>query len=48
VIGVSRWWAVALLVVLVGVVGGTYLSTALTAADGRAVAPLDDAYITFQ
>jgi hypothetical protein len=46
--GRARWWAVALLAVLVGVIGAVYLLSALTAADGRAVAPLDDAYITFQ
>ena len=45
---VSRRWAVPLLIVLVGVVGVMYLVTALTAASGRPVAPLDDAYITFQ
>ncbi len=44
-------WAImrkALLVVLVGGVGALYLVVALTAAGGRPVAPLDDAYITFQ
>ena len=33
---------------LVAVIGAIYLVTALTAAAGRPVAPLDDAYITYQ
>ena len=37
-----------LLLVLVGGVGALYLIMALTTADGRPVAPLDDTYITFQ
>jgi MFS family permease len=41
-------WTVVLLIVLVGVVSSTYLVTAFTTADGRPVAPLDDAYITYQ
>ncbi|HUV90998.1 MAG TPA: hypothetical protein VMY80_15185 [Anaerolineae bacterium] len=44
----SRWWATALLVALGCSVGALYLVAAFAAAQGRAVAPLDDAYITFQ
>lgn len=36
------------LLTLLGIVTASYLVTALSTADGRAVAPLDDAYITFQ
>ena len=43
-----RWWVVVLPIVLVGVVGSMYVITAFTTADGRPVAPLDDAYITYQ
>ncbi|MGA9349049.1 MAG: hypothetical protein WBW48_09630 [Anaerolineae bacterium] len=43
-----RWWVVVLLIVLVGVVSSMYIVTAFTTADGRPVAPLDDAYITYQ
>lgn len=43
-----RWWAAALLIVLVGVVSSIYIITAFATADGRPVAPLDDAYITYQ
>ena len=44
----SRPWATALLVALGCSVGALYLVVALAAARGRVVAPLDDAYITFQ
>ncbi|HHS98579.1 MAG TPA: hypothetical protein ENK08_11940 [Chloroflexi bacterium] len=44
----SSRWASVLILVLAGVVGAAYLVTAFTAAGGRVVAPLDDAYITFQ
>ena len=38
----------ALLIALVGIASSMYLVTAFTADDGRPVAPLDDAYITYQ
>ncbi len=41
-------WSVGLLVLLAGVVSAAYLIMAFTVADRPAVAPLDDAYITFQ
>ena len=43
-----RWWVVVLLIALVGIVGSTYIATAFTTAYGHPVAPLDDAYITYQ
>ncbi len=43
-----QWWVVVLLIALVGIVSSMYLVTAFTTADGRPVAPLDDAYITYQ
>ena len=43
-----RWWVVVLPIVLVGVVSSSYIITAFTTANGRPVAPLDDAYITYQ
>ena len=43
----SRYW-VALLFLLAILISATYLTISLTTAEGRAVAPLDDAYITFQ
>ena len=46
--GPRRWWVVVLPIVLVGVVGSMYIIAAFTTADGRPVAPLDDAYITYQ
>jgi len=48
VIRTSRRWAIALLVALGCSVGALYLVVASAAVQGRAVAPLDDAYITFQ
>lgn len=44
----ARQWTFILLPVLVGLVGVAYLTTALTTAGGRPVAPLDDAYIAYQ
>ena len=44
----SDRWALISLLVLVVVVSAVYLITAFSRADGPAVAPLDDAYITFQ
>lgn len=44
----SHRWASVLLIALVAVVSAIYLTTGLRAARGRFVAPLDDAYITFQ
>jgi len=46
--GMASRWFVGLLVVLTIMISTIYLATAFTAANGRAVAPLDDAYITFQ
>jgi hypothetical protein len=43
-----HWWIVVLLIALVGAVSSVYIITAFTTADGRPVAPLDDAYITYQ
>jgi hypothetical protein len=43
-----RWWVVILLIALLGVVSSVYITIAFTTADGRPVAPLDDAYITYQ
>ncbi|MFW6116913.1 MAG: hypothetical protein ACOC6F_04220 [bacterium] len=43
----ARYWLL-IPITLTIVVSGTYLILGLTAADGRPVAPLDDAYITFQ
>ncbi len=41
-------WALFSVLMLMAVVSAAYLATASTVADGPAVAPLDDAYITFQ
>jgi hypothetical protein len=43
-----RWWVSVLLIVLLGVVSSMHIATAFTTANGRPVAPLDDAYITYQ
>jgi hypothetical protein len=43
-----RWWVVVLPIVLLGVISSSYIITAFTTADGHPVAPLDDAYITYQ
>ena len=44
----SSWRAATLLTMLVCIVGVIYLTTTITTANGHLVAPLDDAYITFQ
>lgn len=41
-------WTIALLIVLVALISTVYLITNLRATNGQLVAPLDDAYITFQ
>jgi len=43
-----RWWPIGLLIVLAGAVSAIYWAVAFATADERPVAPLDDAYITFQ
>jgi len=43
-----RWWVGVLRIVLLGVVSSMHIVTAFTTANGRPVAPLDDAYITYQ
>jgi|GEM_PF-1108219 len=44
----SRWPVFLLAIVLLGSISAMYLIAAYTTADDRPVAPLDDAYITFQ
>ncbi len=44
---VSRYWA-AIPFLLVILISAAYLTISFSAMEGRAVAPLDDAYITFQ
>lgn len=45
---VRQWWPVLAIIFLTVVAGVVYLGTARSITDGRPVAPLDDAYITFQ
>ena len=43
-----RWWVLVLLIVLSVGIGSMYLSAAFSAAPEHVIAPVDDAYITFQ
>jgi hypothetical protein len=45
---VRQWWLVLAMVLLTVAAGAVYLSAGRSVTDGRPVAPLDDAYITFQ